>query len=130
MKVEPPQIPSLSKNLSSEHNAFGAKPSEGHSYLYQLVLCSTPSLLQLQLYQRMVKTEQGASGVYKSVIFFAKLLRRCVTSRSDEIPVLDTAEPPTQLIPLLDSPTPNISSFTTFQAEKMSRKTGLSGKEN
>lgn len=118
-----PQIPSLPKSLNSEHNAFGAKASEGHSYLYQPALCSTPRLLQLQLYQRMVKT----AG---SIMSFFTKLRRCVTSRSDEIPVLDIAELPTQLTPLLDSPTPNISSFTTSQAEKMSRKTGLSGKEN
>lgn len=51
-----PRFLTLPKSLSSEHNAFGAKPSEGHSYLYQPSLCSTSRLLQLQLYQRMVKT--------------------------------------------------------------------------
>lgn len=35
------QILSLPKSLSSEHNAFAAKLSEGHSYLYQPALCST-----------------------------------------------------------------------------------------
>lgn len=65
------QIPSLPKSFSSEHSAFGEKPSEGHSYLYQPPLCSTPSLLQLQLYQRMVKTQLGAFGVYKSVMSFS-----------------------------------------------------------